>query len=82
MDKIEAIEHNERVIRNAMMALVENKLADPVRLITDQTYATEQIINYIQAANITRKMLHMPKLYLISIDETEWYKITSWIGEL
>lgn len=71
MDKIEAIEHNERVIRNAMMALVENKLADPVRLITDQTYATEQIINYIQAANITRKMLHMPKLYLINIDETE-----------
>lgn len=71
MDKIEVIEHNERVIRNAMMALVENKLADPVRLITDQTYATEQIINYIQAANITRKMLHMPKLYLISIDETE-----------
>ena len=82
MDKIEAIEHNERVIRNAMMALIENKLADPVRLITDQTYAIEQIINYIQAANITRKMLHMPKLYLISIDETEWYKLTSWIGEL
>ena len=71
MDKIEAIEHNERVIRNAMVALVENKLADPVRLITDQTYAIEQIINYIQAANITRKMLYMPKLYLISIDETE-----------
>ena len=75
MDKIEAIEHNERVIRNAMMALVENKLADPVRLITDQTYAIEQIINYIQAANITRKMLHMPKLYLISIDETEWSEL-------
>ena len=75
MDKIEAIEHNERVIRNAMMALVENKLADPVRLITDQTYAIEQIINYIQAANITRKMLYMPKLYLISIDETEWSEL-------
>ena len=75
MDKIEAIEHNERVIRNAMMVLVENKLADPVRLITDQTYAIEQIINYIQAANITRKMLYMPKLYLISIDETEWSEL-------
>ena len=71
MDKIEAIEHNERVIRNAMMALVENKLADPVRLITDQTYATEQIINYIQAANITREMLHLPKLYLINTNELD-----------
>ena len=75
MDKIEAIEHNERVIKNVMIALVENKLADPVRLITDKVYAIEQIKNYIQAANITREMLHMPELYLISIDETEWYKL-------
>ena len=71
MNKTEAIAHNERVIRNAMMTLVENKLADPVRLITDQTYATEQIINYIQAVNITREMLHMPALYLIDTNEID-----------
>ena len=71
MDKIEAIEHNERVIKNAMMALVENKLADPVRLITDKAYAIEQIMTYIQAANLTREMLHLPKLYLINTNELD-----------
>lgn len=67
----EAIEHNERVIRNVMAALIENRLADPVRLITDKTYAIEQIMTYIQAANITREMLHLPKLYLINTDELD-----------
>ena len=67
----EAIEHNERVIRNVMAALIENRLADPVRLITDKTYAIEQIMTYIQAANITREMLHLPKLYLINTNELD-----------
>lgn len=67
----EAIEHNERVIKNVMMALIENKLADPVQLITDKTYAIKQIMTYIQAANITREMLHLPKLYLINTNELD-----------
>ena len=67
----EAIEHNERVIRNVTVALIENELADPVRLITDKAYATEQIMTYIQAANITREMLHLPKLYLINTNELD-----------
>ena len=67
----EAIEHNERVIKNVMIALIENRLADPVRLITDKTYAIEQIMTYIQVANITREMLHLPKLYLINTDELD-----------
>ena len=71
MTQEEATEHNEKVIRNIMIALIKSGLADPVRLITDKTYATEQIMTYIQAANITREMLHMPKLYLINIDEID-----------
>ena len=67
----EAIEHNERVIKNVMIVLIENRLADPVRLITDKAYATEQIMTYIQAANITREMLHLPKLYLINTNELD-----------
>lgn len=65
----EAIKHNERVIRNVMMVLIENRLADPVQLITDKAYTAEQIMTYIQAANITREMLHLPKLYLINTNE-------------
>ena len=71
MTQEEATEHNEKVIRNIMMALIKSGLADPVRLIADKTYATEQIMTYIQAANITREILHMPKLYLINIDEVD-----------
>ena len=71
MTQEEATEHNEKVIRNIIIALIKSGLADPVRLITDKTYATEQIMTYIQAANITREILHMPKLYLINIDEVD-----------
>ena len=71
MTQEEAIEHNEKVIRNIMIALIKSELADPVRLITDKVYASEQVMTYIQAANITREMLHMPKLYLINIDEVD-----------
>ena len=67
----EAIEHNKRVIKNVMIALIENRLADPVQLITDKTYAIEQIMTYIQVANITREMLHLPKLYLINTNELD-----------
>lgn len=71
MDKLEAIEHNERVIKNVMIALIKNGLADPVRLIADKEYAIEQIKIYIHAANITREILHMPALYLIDINEID-----------
>ena len=71
MTQEEAIEHNEKVIRNIMIALIKSGLADPVRLITDKVCATEQVMTYIQAANITREMLHMPKLYLIDTNETD-----------
>ena len=71
MTQEEATEHNEKVIRNIMIALIKSGLADPVRLITDKTYATEQIMTYIQAANITREMLRMPKLYLIDTNEID-----------
>ena len=71
MTQEEAIEHNEKVIRNIIITLIKSRLADPVRFITDKAYATEQVMTYIQAANITREILHMPKLYLINIDEVD-----------
>lgn len=71
MTQEEAIEHNEKVIRNIIITLIKSRLADPVRLITDKAYATEQVMTYIQVANITREILHMPKLYLINIDEVD-----------
>ena len=69
MNKLEAIEHNNRVIKNIIITLIKSGLADPVRLIIDKEYAIEQVKIYIQAANITREILHMPALYLIDINE-------------
>ena len=74
MDKTEAIAHNEKVIRNVMMALINRGLADPVRLIADRDYAIEQVKTYLQAANITREMLHIPALYLIDINKIDRYE--------
>lgn len=71
MDKTEAVAHNEKVIRNVMMALINRGLADPVRLIADRDYAIEQVKTYLQATNITREMLHMSALYLIDINEID-----------
>lgn len=69
MNKLEAIEHNNRVIKNIIIALIKSGLVDPARLIIDKEYTIEQVKTYIQAANITREMLHMPTLYLIDINE-------------
>lgn len=69
MNKLEAIEHNNRVIKNIIIALIKSGLVDPTRLIIDKEYTIEQVKTYIQAANITREILHMPALYLIDINE-------------
>ena len=71
MDKTEAIAHNERVIRNVMITLINRGFADPVRLIADKDYAIEQVKTYLEVANITREMLHMPALYLIDTNEID-----------
>ena len=71
MDKIEAIEHNKRVISNVVTAIIENKLADPFRMITDPDYASDNILIYLEAANMAREMMNMPKLYLYTFDEEE-----------
>ena len=71
MDKTEAIAHNERVIRNVMITLINRGFADPVRLIADKDYAIEEVKTYLEVANITREMLHMPALYLIDTNEID-----------
>lgn len=71
MNKIEAIEHNKRVIRNVVTALIENKLADPFRMVTDPHYASDNILMYLEAANVAREMMNMPKLYLYTFEEED-----------
>ena len=69
MTKEQAIQHNREVISNVIQALIEERLVDPVRMLTDHSYMVDNISTYIKAANIAREMMHMPKLFLYEIPE-------------
>lgn len=65
--KEEAIAHNETVMKNVMVALIENHLADPVRMLIDNDYLVEKVTDYIEAANMVRKEMGMPLLFLYDV---------------
>lgn len=71
MTRVEAIQHNEKVIREVINALVEFKLADPYNLLTNHKYAVEMISIYLEAANVTRAMMNMPKLVLYNVQDID-----------
>ena len=71
MTRTQAIQHNEKVIREVINALVDFKLADPYDLITNHKYALEMVQIYLEAANIAREMMHMPKLVLYTINDVD-----------
>ena len=71
MTRAEAIAHNQKVVKNVINALVEFKLVDPFKMLTDHNYAINSIQNYIAAANIVRDMMRMPRLELYNINEEE-----------
>lgn len=67
--KAQMLAHNDQVIKNVLITLVEEKLADPARLLLDTEYTCEMVATYLKAANIAREMMNMPKLYLYEIEE-------------
>ena len=69
MERAEMIAHNQEVVKNVIIALVENNMVDPSRLLLDINYAAENISTYIEAANMAREMMNMPKLFLYNINE-------------
>jgi hypothetical protein len=71
MTRTQAIQHNEKVIREVINALVDFKLADPYELITNHQYTLEMVQIYLEAANIAREMMHMPKLVLYTIKDVD-----------
>ena len=67
----EKLKHNKRVIGNIVTAIIENNLADPFRMVTDPHYASDNILMYLEAANMAREMMNMPKLYLYTFEEED-----------
>lgn len=69
--KKQALNHNRIVIANASAALLESKMVDPYRFLEDTRYAAKMINRYIEAANVTREVMHMPKMFLYDMREFE-----------
>ena len=67
----EKLNHNKRVIGNIITTIIESNLADSFRMITDPNYASDNILMYLESANIAREMMNMPKLYLYTFNEEE-----------
>lgn len=64
-----AVRHNNRVIKSVVIALVENNLADTVKLLSDTDYAAQMIRLYIEAANIAREAMQMEPLFLYDLNK-------------
>ena len=69
MDKKKAILHNNRVVERAIKDLFEFKMVDPVKMLSDRSYAGRSIKNYLDAANVARETMGMPKIQLYDISE-------------
>jgi hypothetical protein len=71
MTRAEAIKHNQEVLNNVITSLIENHFVNPVEFMGNPRYAVEMISMYIEAANVARGMMNMPKLVLYDICEEE-----------
>ena len=67
MDKQQAIDHNKVVIADAIAAMMESKMVDPILFIQNRQYAVNSIQNYLEAANLARECMHMPKIVLYNV---------------
>ena len=71
MNRKQAIAHNKKVVKNIINILCEFKMVDPFKMVTDREYVRDSIRSYLEAANITRETLGMPKIKLYSTDEVD-----------
>ena len=69
--KEQAIAHNKEIISDMIATLAENKMVDPVKFITDRQYAVQCINNCLEATNLARTSMGMPKLFLYNVNLSE-----------
>jgi hypothetical protein len=71
MTKEQAIKHNTVVLNNVITSLIENHYVNPVEFMGNPRYAVEMISMYIDAANVAREIMNMPKLVLYNIQDMD-----------
>lgn len=63
--------HNSRVIADVSAAILENLVVDPYQFLKYPDFASEVIMDYIEAANLVRPMMGLPKLFLYDLKALE-----------
>ena len=61
--------HNKQVVKNVIISLVESNMADPIRLLTDNDYASKIVYTYLEASNIVRESMNLPPLVIYDIKD-------------
>lgn len=51
-------------VADIIQTLITERLADPIGMVSDPEYCITMIVQYIEAANIARSMMHMPPINL------------------
>jgi hypothetical protein len=69
MTKQQAIEHNNRVVTDVIETLFAFKMVDTMKMFTNPNYAKRSVVNYINAANLARETMGMPKIVLYAIND-------------
>ena len=71
MTKQQAIEHNNKVVTDVIETLFAFKMVDTMKMFTDPHYAKRSVVNYINAANLARETMGMPRIVLYAIDQCD-----------
>lgn len=69
--KKEAIAHNRSTVSAVSAALLESRIVDPFKFLTNQDYSVRMINMFIESANVVRKQMDLPKLFLYDISEMD-----------
>lgn len=70
-NKKEAIAHNRSMVSAVSAALLESRIVDPFKFLTNQDYSVKMINMFIESANVVRKQLDLPKLFLYDISKID-----------
>lgn len=69
MTKQQAIDHNNKVVTDVIETLFAFKMVDTMKMFTDPRYAKRSVVNYINAANLARETMGMPRIVLYAIND-------------
>ena len=72
MDRNRKIKHNTKVFNSAIQALFDYRMVDPMLFVSSPQYGQQNVLAFIQAANIARtQMMGMEPIKLYPPEEED-----------